>query len=97
MLDVLDAMPKTCALDVAAEGATTLDDIGGLLGVSRERVRQIEEAGLVKLRKRIGADGLGELLDAIASSPHRESALQEAQGHVSILPGDVAAMREAKG
>ena len=97
MLDAMADMTETCALDVAHEGGHTLDDIANLFGLSRERTRQIEEAGLIKLRKRISTDGLGDLLDAMASSPRRESALQEAQGQASIVAGDVAAMREAKG
>jgi hypothetical protein len=98
MLDVLDVMPQTCALDVADMGGIHLASIGRLLGLSRERVRQIEADGLVKLRKRIDSDDLGGLLDAIASSSLRgESPLKEAQGYASLTPGDVAAMREAKG
>jgi RNA polymerase sigma factor (sigma-70 family) len=34
----------------------SLDDVGGEIGVSRERVRQIRERGLKKLREFLGAD-----------------------------------------
>lgn len=34
--------PPGCALDVADEGPHTLDEVGALLGRTRERVRQIE-------------------------------------------------------
>jgi hypothetical protein len=40
----------TCALDVADRGEHTLEEIGQLLGITRERVRQIELAALFKLR-----------------------------------------------
>jgi len=36
----------SCALDVADAGARTLEEVAVLLNVSRERVRQLEEAGL---------------------------------------------------
>jgi len=35
--------PMPCALDHADRGGMTLEEIGELLGVSRERVRQIDE------------------------------------------------------
>jgi hypothetical protein len=41
---------ETCALDVAAQGRHTLGEVGAVLGVSKERVRQIEEEALWKLR-----------------------------------------------
>jgi hypothetical protein len=36
-------LEETCALDVADRGGVTLEEAGEFLGVTRERVRQIEE------------------------------------------------------
>lgn len=45
---------ESCALDVADRGGVTRDDIGELMGLSRERVRQIEEEAVAKVAKRLG-------------------------------------------
>lgn len=45
-------MTDTCALDVADRGGATLDEVAESLGVSRERVRQIEFAAEEKLRQK---------------------------------------------
>jgi len=49
----LSSEKASCVLDVADEGAT-LDEVGDIFGVSRERVRQIEEIALRKLARRQG-------------------------------------------
>jgi hypothetical protein len=41
----------SCALDIAEEGPLDLREIGEILHVSAERVRQIEAMGLRKLRR----------------------------------------------
>ena len=46
-----DQIPQTCALDVANEGAKTLEEVGALLGVTRERIRQIEQMALRSLAR----------------------------------------------
>jgi len=50
-------MAFTCALDMANDGPRTLDQVAGLLGMSRERVRQIEEKVLHRMKRdeRLGA------------------------------------------
>ena len=42
----------TCALDVAEEGSHTLEEIGDITNLTRERVRQLETHGLVELHGR---------------------------------------------
>lgn len=42
-------MTDTCALDVADRGGITLEDVGEIMNLTRERVRQVETAGLAKL------------------------------------------------
>ena len=41
---------RDCSLDVASEGPRTLDEVAEVLGVSGERVRQIEEEALEHLK-----------------------------------------------
>jgi hypothetical protein len=40
----------TCALDVADRGGITLEEVGVIMDLTRERVRQLETRGLTKLR-----------------------------------------------
>ncbi|MFZ5894690.1 MAG: sigma factor-like helix-turn-helix DNA-binding protein [Myxococcota bacterium] len=53
---------RDCALAVANEGPHTLEEIAQVLGLTRERVRQIEESAIAKLR---GKAALRKLHDAI--------------------------------
>lgn len=45
----LDEIKETCALDVADHGGRTLDEVGALMNVVRERVRQIEQQALKQI------------------------------------------------
>jgi hypothetical protein len=51
-------MTETCALDVAERGGITLEEVGMLTNVTRERVRQVETKALVQLRASSGQRGL---------------------------------------
>ena len=42
---------ESCALDVAERGGITLEEIGELMNLTRERVRQIENDALSKVRE----------------------------------------------
>ncbi len=39
----------SCSLDLAQQGGMTLEEVGGVMSICRERVRQIENAALAKL------------------------------------------------
>jgi hypothetical protein len=49
----LDRLPYTCALDVAEHGGAMLEDVGAVLNLTRERVRQIEAGALARIRGRM--------------------------------------------
>lgn len=43
-------LDETCALDVADRGGITLEEVGTIMNLTRERIRQVETRGLLKLR-----------------------------------------------
>jgi hypothetical protein len=43
-------MADTCSLDVADRGGITLEEVGEILNLTRERIRQVEVRGLLKLK-----------------------------------------------
>ncbi len=58
--------PKfTCALDVADQGGATLEEVGDLMGITRERIRQIEFVAFRKIKRvdRTGRDKLRVFVD----------------------------------
>jgi Sigma-70, region 4 len=52
-------LEHTCALDVAERGAITLEEVGEIMNLTRERVRQVEVDGLLAIGQR--APGLGDI------------------------------------
>ena len=51
-------MKETCALDIADRGGVTLEEVGEILNLTRERIRQVEVMGLEKLRETEFAEDL---------------------------------------
>lgn len=49
----LDELPESCALDCAEDGERTLDEVGVLVGLTRERVRQIAVHALVAVNSTV--------------------------------------------
>lgn len=43
-------LEETCALDVAERGGVTLEEVGYHMNLTRERIRQLEAAGMRKIR-----------------------------------------------
>lgn len=46
-------LETSCALDIADAGGATLEDVGAMMNVTRERVRQLEVKALAKLERRV--------------------------------------------
>ncbi len=68
-------LPHTCSLDVAEKGGITLEEVGEIMNLTRERIRQVEVRGLIKLKMaspspdELGAALLrGEVMDPDAAN-----------------------------
>ncbi|MBL8600318.1 MAG: DNA-binding protein [Myxococcales bacterium] len=57
-------MPETCSLDVADRGGLTLEEVGAIMNLTRERIRQIEIRALARLGMAAIADSLDAYLEA---------------------------------
>ncbi|MFN0063506.1 MAG: sigma factor-like helix-turn-helix DNA-binding protein [Myxococcaceae bacterium] len=53
-------LEHTCALDVAEKGGITLEEVGAIMNLTRERIRQVETRGLMKLRAAVDGDPIPE-------------------------------------
>ncbi len=51
-------LPETCSLDVADRGGMTLEEVGEILNLTRERIRQVEVRGLAKLKMNMDTERL---------------------------------------
>jgi len=49
-------LEETCSLDIAERGGVTLEDVGKIMNLTRERIRQLEIRGIEKL-KNLDANG----------------------------------------
>lgn len=80
-------LQHTCALDVAEADDLTLEAVGDVLNITRERVRQIEvRAVIAKLR----GPALEAGLDEVWAEPYHLSPLAEAQEmDVAIVPSEL--------
>ena len=56
-------MTDTCALDIADRGGITLEEVGEIMNLTRERVRQVETQGLSKLERLAEVDQLRDYVD----------------------------------
>jgi hypothetical protein len=56
-------MGESCALDVADRGGTTLEDVGAIMNLTRERIRQVEVKALAKLEALRDMEALRDFVD----------------------------------
>jgi hypothetical protein len=56
-------LEETCALDVADRGGITLEEVGSIMNLTRERIRQVETRGLLKLRAATEGKTIDEVED----------------------------------
>src|SRR5450432_4154177 len=54
---------ESCALDVADRGGTTLEDVGAIMNLTRERIRQVEVKALAKLEALRDMSALRDFVD----------------------------------
>jgi len=78
----IEELAETCALDVADRGGLSLEDVGPLINVTRERIRQIEARALAALPR----DQLQELVDSEGARGRR---------HLPVLPSRYVLQRGA--
>lgn len=65
-------LQHTCALDVAERGGITLEEVGEIMNLTRERIRQVEVRGLLKLK--MGSPSPDELgADLLAAKRQNEN------------------------
>lgn len=56
-------MGESCALDIADRGGTTLEDVGAIMNLTRERIRQVEVKALAKLEALRDMDTMRDFVD----------------------------------
>ncbi len=72
-------MKETCALDIADRGGTTLEDVGAIMNLTRERIRQVEVRALAKLEALRDMDALRDYVDEGPVGKRRLPVLSEDQ------------------
>jgi hypothetical protein len=93
-LEVWD-MTETCALDVADRGGTTLEEVGAIMNLTRERIRQVEVKGLAKLSALRDMLALRDYVDEGPVGKRRLPVLSSDDGEEEVEEADADADADA--
>lgn len=82
VVERLMEMPETCLRDVLERGESlNLESIGEILGVTRERVRQVQASAIVAMRRNLPEDMRGDMpangFEPTGETTHRSSWLRQ--------------------
>lgn len=80
-------LKESCALDVADRGGTTLEDVGAIMNLTRERIRQVEVKALAKLEALREMESLREYVEEGPIGKRRLPKL-EGRSHLSLVQDD---------
>lgn len=74
--EVWEVDDSLCALDHASQGRMTLEEVGQRFGMTRERIRQIEELGLRHMKRNLrDMPDAQELLESMFELEHNRISL----------------------
>lgn len=72
LVELDDGCSDTCALAIADEGGRTLESVGEVLGLTRQRIFQVEQLALAKVRRALATFydfRANEFAEVLASKP----------------------------
>lgn len=73
----VDEMTETCSLDVADRGGATLEEVGAIMNLTRERIRQVEMEALATLLEFKDMLALHDYVDEASTGKRRLPTLPE--------------------
>lgn len=76
-------LTESCALDIADHGGTTLEDVGAIMNLTRERIRQVEVKALAKLEALSDMNVLRDYVDEGPVGKRRLPKISEEELHPS--------------
>jgi hypothetical protein len=79
-------MQESCALDVADRGGTTLEDVGAIMNLTRERIRQVEVRALAKLEALRDMMALRDYVDEGPNGKRRLPVLHDDEEEAEARP-----------
>jgi hypothetical protein len=59
----VEDMTESCALDIADRGGTTLEEVGAIMNLTRERIRQLEVRAMAKVKALGDMEALRDFVD----------------------------------